>query len=215
MILIGLYGRAGSGKDTAFSYINEWAVDHYMHAIRRGFADMLKLSAYRLFNPDGTMREALAWSDEMKTNGSLLVRCEGEPPCAIDGRTFFQRYGTESHRDIFGYDFWVDRLLPLGYATPVIPKWWDSFIEIIDYNSSVAADIAVITDVRFENEALRIKQHGGEIWEIVRPVAASGDSHPSESGLSADLVDHTINNDGTLDDFAEQIKALIERKAGN
>lgn len=61
--------------------------------------------------------------------------------------------------------------------------------------------LAVITDVRFENEAEAIHERGGAVWKIVRPgagLAGDAGSHSSEAGIPDHLVDDEILNDGPL-----------------
>lgn len=219
MVLIGLHGRKSSGKDSAFQAISEWSSGRGFFASRAGFADKLKLSAYRCFHPEpeyenlpGTeLERAIQWADYIKREPSLhpafqtnmvtysLEHESGKTGKGITGREFLQNYGTEAHREVFGSEFWVDALLPRGYVSPVGPKWWSSFDE--------QADIAVITDVRFENEAGRIKEFGGVIWYIDRPEVEEGDQHASEQLLPESMIDKTVRNDSSLDEFLIRVNA--------
>lgn len=54
----------------------------------------------------------------------------------------------------------------------------------------------VITDVRFDNEAELIRGFGGTIIEIVRPLLLKVDSHPSEAGISRELIHFSVINHG-------------------
>jgi len=65
-VLIGLHGRLGAGKDTAFEGIHKWASERGVRAARRGFADALKLSFARLFIPDCGLDEAVNWCNTLK-----------------------------------------------------------------------------------------------------------------------------------------------------
>lgn len=108
----------------------------------------------------------------------------------ISGRTFLQRYGTEAHRDLFGDDFWVDALLPLEIKKfhGDEARWQKNF---------PTSDIAVITDVRFENEAERIRDLGGQVWRIDRPdLPETEDQHASEQALPISMVDVVVPNYG-------------------
>lgn len=199
MKLIGIAGRRHAGKDTAYGSIVLWSVQRGLIAERRGFADKLKLSAARIFEPDISLEDAVAWCDEVKEHGELSVlndlRREG---IEISGRQFLQHYGTEAHRDVFGSDFWVDAVLPPGGwngADP--PEFWGNF---------PGADFAVVTDVRFPNEAERVLElPDGEVWEIVRQDNETDDIHASETPLSSDLVSFTLVNDGTLTEFKNKV----------
>lgn len=83
-----------------------------------------------------------------------------------------------------------------------------------------AADIgaAVITDCRFENEAVAIKQAGGVVWRVERRfacLAADTARHASEAGIPEYLVDAAIDNNGTLQDLAARVNANLYRLPAN
>lgn len=203
MLLLGFHGQKQSGKDTACAYLKEWATRRGLRVERRGFADLLKLSAARCFFPTIDLLDARDWADAIKYENVFSI-----PPDShqISGREFLQHYGTEAHRDIFGEDFWVDALLPLGYSERGYPKWWNGFLRDSDVS---APDIAVVSDVRFINEAERMRACGGRVWEIVRP-GDSADTHRSELPLSEDLVDGKLMNTSTLDEFRNTIFKLMD-----
>jgi hypothetical protein len=217
-VLIGLTGGRGSGKDTAFGYIHEWAAGRGVRAARRGFADALKLSFARLFLPDCSIDEAVAWCDELKNAPSRSAitaqwsrgwasndlgsgDTETKIMHRITGRTALQRYGTEGHRGVFGDDFWVDALLPRN------PNWPQNFHAPLDF-SSEPPEICVVSDVRFENEAQRIRDLGGEIFKIDRDLGTR-DGHASEAGLPDRLIDHVINNNSGLPQFESEVRSLM------
>lgn len=212
MQLIGLNGAKGSGKDTVASFVQDWAERRGVHAARRGFADKLKLSACRIFYPDCDLQFALEWANKIKdADGEgvgyfYTIKDYEESPFARDllktmsGRQYLQRYGTESHRDVFGEDFWVDQLLPVGSQVAVIKNFSDN---------SKYPDFALVTDVRFVNEARRVAALDGVVWEVVRP-GHEPDGHASEERLPPQLIDATILNDGTLEDLREQVNNLLD-----
>jgi hypothetical protein len=218
--LIGINGKKGSGKDTACDFIRTWAADRNMTVERRGFADLLKWSFARLFIPDIARQEAVNWCDDLKQEGTALVLSWSRETLgtvttiqhAITARQALQRYGTEGHRDIFDDDFWVDSLLPLE-------NWEVNFISTFGgLQASELPDFAVITDLRFENEAVRIKKLGGEIWQIKRKdhEEENPDQHASEVPLPVDLVDHVLLNNGyRLEGFREVVEASMETYHGN
>lgn len=208
MYLIGITGRKSAGKDTAFLAIRDWAQQRGILAERRGFADKLKLSAYRIFNPEGSLESALEWCDQIKKVGTEVcwIDDNNDESEGVSGRQFLQHYGTEAHRQIFGDNFWVDHLLPTGYETAVRPKWWSSF--------DVDTVIAVITDVRFPNEAERVKELGGVIFEIQRNSGAPADTHSSEKPLDPELVDQTIYNSQSRELFKSTVKVVMDDHYG-
>lgn len=181
MRIIGLTGQARAGKDTVAGMLIEHLAD--CHVIREGFADALKLSAARALGFDGSLEECIAFCDTLKTSGSVLTTTV-HGTRRVSGREFLQRYGTESHRDVFGSDFWI---------------------EAVVYEGRDDCDVLLVSDVRFENEAERIRSRGGEIWRVTRPALSATSSHSSEAGLPDRLVDREISNTGTLDDLRRDI----------
>jgi len=68
----------------------------------------------------------------------------------------------------------------------------------------------VITDVRFENEAVMVSQMGGEIWRVQRPNVSAVNAHPSESDLDDWDFDYIIDNEGTKADLHNIVSNLLE-----
>lgn len=186
MRIVGLTGAAGSGKDTAAQMLAEIMPGT---SKRQGFADSLKLSAARIAYPGMEVAEGVAFCNWLKTEGRVQIAAEdGEVVSDIDGRMFLQRYGTECHRDVFGQDFWLEAVLPEGRDD---------------------CDLLLIPDVRFDNEAQRILDRGGEVWRVVRPDVEPVAAHSSEMGIPDELVSLTIINDTTLDDLRSEVAGHV------
>jgi len=66
----------------------------------------------------------------------------------------------------------------------------------------------VITDVRFENEAVMVRQLGGEIWRIQRPGIQAVNNHVSELEMDGYKFDRVLRNEGTL----EELELLIQTR---
>lgn len=207
-LLIGLTGRKFSGKNTVGEFIKEWAQENGQKAELRGFADSLKLSFARIFVDDATLEESLEFADAMKNYGKLSfdvpltngIFDRFGPRSKISGRKALQNYGTEAHREIFGDDFWVDQLLPLGSydESGNHPLWTDKW--------GPGNDICIVTDARFPNEAARIKRLGGLVIRIYRPaLEKDGDLHASEQDLPRKLVDIDIYNKDTR----KKLKSIV------
>lgn len=240
MPLIGLAGKKFSGKNTAAEFIEVWASRHQIPVSQKGFADKLKLSACRIFYPDCSLEEAIQWADAIKIldkstgsyagyndvtigvgrnvsgyNAGSLFSPEyvlGNPDVEINGRVFLQRYGTEAHRDVFGDDFWVDALLPKGPTdeTGMFPKWWENFFDPSIWDTHYDSLLGIVTDVRFPNEAERIRELDGIVLEVGRPsLKDEGDSHASETPLPRELVDEEIVNDGPLSVFQVEVESFM------
>lgn len=70
----------------------------------------------------------------------------------------------------------------------------------------------VITDVRFINEAVAIKQLNGKIWRIERPDVTAVNGHVSEWEMDAYKFDEVLGNDGTLEELRFLVDTLVSKK---
>jgi hypothetical protein len=96
------------------------------------------------------------------------------PVLGISPRKLAQTLGTEWGREL-DTDFWV--------------KVTESLI------TQSMSNRVVITDVRFDNEALWIRKQGGWVIELIRDKAAAVNEHVSEAGINPRHVDFHIVND--------------------
>lgn len=175
MIVIGLHGYAQCGKDTACKILQEQLENR--RVVRDAFADRLKVSAMRALGDTGTDEELVELANRFKDSGSIYFGEDDDlSDYRISGREYLQFYGTEAHRDVFGQDFWLDAVLPMNELRR-------------------DADVLVVTDVRFPNEAQRVKDYGGYLWHIRRESVIPESAHASEAGLSPDWFDVVIDND--------------------
>jgi hypothetical protein len=192
-MLIGLTGQLGSGKDTVY----ERAKLKYPNAVRISFADKLKNSAAALLGV--TYDQLNNWKND--SNVRLVVERRERSSIHfvdMDFRKFLQRYGTESHRDIFGDGFWVDATLP------------SNFWETVNGGRGVdPGQLFFVTDVRFENEVAAVWKLGGQIWRVHGPNDKTEVDHVSEQILPDAMVDVEINNTRRDDDF-KSLDATLE-----
>jgi hypothetical protein len=97
--IIGVTGRAGSGKDTVHKILDEQFADYPLN--RLAFADLLKDSAM------ASLGLKYQSANAFKQSGSIRIKI-GDTKFEMSGREYLQRYGAEAHREIFGKDFWID-----------------------------------------------------------------------------------------------------------
>ena len=170
-MLIGISGKAQSGKDTLGKFLCErYRCLHYY------FAKPLKEGAKIMF----------ALTDDQIANKEVPIE-----PWGISPRTIYQRLGTEVGRGI-DVNIWV--------------KNAEMFVK------SVAGRTVVITDVRFDNEALWIHNRGGVVINIERDQKDIYENrHSSEGGLSPDSIDLTIYNNGTIEDMCNEVTYMIQK----
>jgi len=196
-MLIGLVGKAGSGKGEVTKFM-----------IEQGYAAIALADPMKQFAQD-----VMGWSDEQlwgaselrstpdsRSNVSTCLNCDwfgqlddcltrdGEPPefsrdtpycpachepsvttAPLSPRIFLQLIGTNYGRAIYP-DIWVDLALQragLILADVVTPIPFAKSIKYGGIHHLIPG--VVISDVRFINEAKAIKVNGGELVHVVRP----------------------------------------------
>lgn len=194
MKVVGFCGLAGSGKNTAAAFLQEYGYNCI------AFADPLREALLRLdpiviashgksgISPSSGL--PITWCNRL----SKLVDAVGwdEAKKSSDVRTLLQVFGTEIVREMFGYDAWVDLAQQ---------RMEDMVLDGL--NAKFA-----ITDLRFSNELDMIKSYGGLVVCITGgksdpslPVM----QHKSEQFDYKKHADFIINNDGTLEDLRDQV----------
>lgn len=68
----------------------------------------------------------------------------------------------------------------------------------------------VVTDVRFDNEAMALTLAGGGIWQVTRPGVKGVAEHESENGISPDMIDVVINNDSSIQYLRKRVAHEME-----
>lgn len=194
MKLIGLTGKPRSikrcGKDTAADMLCEIARWRCLNACKRAFADKMKLGLAEMLGMDE------ADIDTFKLDGSVAITPTRSPHSRhVTGREIIIAYA-ESHRRIFGWDFWVNELLPVDGRG----GGWHHNFEL--------APVCVVSDLRFENEADRIRALGGEIWIIERDTGSVSD-HISERGFPLRGDEKRIDNNGSLGDLQRELEGAF------
>lgn len=194
-MIIGLSGPARSGKNTAAKFIAEEFGDNFF-VNEWSFAYDLKVSAAESL---GETEDHVEFCDALKTQGTIRVYLDDHKVIEISGRQYLQFYGTEGHRKVFKEDFWVDNLL-------------DKIKANAHPGSATEERLDIVTDARFDNEAIGIRETPlGKIVNIKRPDVEVGDKHASEAGISPEYIDATVVNDGSLENFKNEVIWAVER----
>ena len=197
--LIALHGPDESGKDTIASMIDEIIGDpnfapcgaEPLTTVIQAFANPVKDAIAATI---GIPRERV---DDFKLDGGLQYWYrDGHPENAnhraMTGRAFVRQFA-EGHKQLHGEDYWADQLLPRD--DPI--DWWANF----DH-----ADFCVITDLRFESEAERVRELGGEFWIIT----GRGTGQNGDFKLNPDTDKHWhIDNSGDLEHLRHQVERLL------
>lgn len=172
--LIGLTGQSTSGKSTVAALL------HMIGFEELSFATALRTEIVQLAL--GGLPDVPYIKPEWML-GILDIRNMGagavwEKPMWTSVRRLLQHYGTEFRR-AQDENYWISRLPEID----VTKKY-------------------VVSDVRFENEAAHIRDHGGIIWHITR----GSEVDPTHSSEACDFEpDLVLENNGSLNDLAEHV----------
>ncbi len=101
-------------------------------------------------------------------------------------RKLLQWYGTEYRRNIFGQDYWLDKM--------------QDFLD-----AQVPGTVVIAPDMRFPNEAnFCTRQNNGYVIRIYRPGMDDTNTHPSETSLDHYTVwNLTVENKGSMEDLEQ------------
>lgn len=176
--VIGITGRAGSGKTTAAL----WLHTNHRNVVKYSFASPIKNMLYELLRVVIPLRQH-------HTVNHYLNEGKEEPIPGLNGvtaRRLMQTLGTEWGRHQISPDFWVN----------IGAQRIESRLNL-PFSKSTATTLRIVfDDVRFANEAEVIRAAGGCVIKIVRPddtFAAETYTHASEmQDFEPDL---TIVND--------------------
>ena len=233
--LIGISGKISSGKDLAGKILNDLSGNIFEN---KKFADKLKDIVCMLI---GCTREQLEdrefkekelgkewwkWEITFEDNFEGYMDYIGnekhyEDEDMIEShlikftpRKLLQLLGTEAGRQIIHPDIWVNALMS-GYK------------KVMRTNANKQPDLFnypnwIITDVRFPNEIKAIKDRGGIVIRVNRPLERLGNSklpklkhtsvtqHPSETALDDYDFDHIIENNGSIEDLITKLTNIFQ-----
>lgn len=178
-MLIGINGFKSAGKNVVGEYLCE------QYDFRQAsFAALLKQSAAALFGIEPEI-----WDDWKNSDATIaLFDPDGNEHTVLTARKFLQLYGTESHRDVFGYDFWVEQAF-----------------KNLDFSERIA-----FTDARFENELEAIKERGGKVIQIRREETdKESGGHASEVRPDEKYIDAVIYNNGNFEDLYNTVDKVM------
>ena len=180
--LIGMAGRARSGKNLAAKYIRDIIrkKDPSRLTGELGFADGVKSVTAEALSVN-----RMTFFEDKNKEKLFQVGEETE----LTGREILQRVGTESFRVGVCDDFWVYRLMKVIKSQP------DFFF--------------VITDIRFVNEVNAVEAAGGIVMHLTRDTGLT-DDHPSETSLDSYTFPCEINNDGTKEELYKELENWIK-----
>lgn len=203
--IIALTGKARSGKDTAAITIHNYLEQYHERVVDFSEAYVLGLESFAaplksmiamlldFFNMGSVMDKETLYPYLDGDKKEEVIEAIGASP-----RKMLQTLGTDWGRKLINEDIWLNcmKARVVGYEDLV--------------SHGYKGSIVVITDCRFDNEAKLIRELGGTVVQVVRdgvPEQVGEEGHPSEAGVSPDLIDRTVHNNGTVEEFQA---ALIE-----
>lgn len=215
MIIVGISGKAQSGKNLATDTICSVCDSKHIDFLEMAFADKLKEIVRDCFG----VSEKLLWGSGKDKESLTHIEWDNvlvNPAYKLEylkskiiknykyltARELLQYIGTDIFRKIDS----------LAWVRPV-----ESYIQTIkedeekysSRSSFVEQTVIVITDVRFISECDMIKKFGGEIWRVCRGKLEK-DSHASETELDKyDGFNTIIDNNGSKKQYVEKIKQLF------
>lgn len=203
MLVIGLLGHAGAGKDTVAMLLAE-----RFRVARVAFAEALKLEIAAAWGIERDLLDS-PWAKEAKTPALALHRCMNQDfvsyawelglPGLQDGltpRTVMQRWG--DWRRSVDPDYFVKIALEI----------------VRTVTDGDGVDAVLLTDVRFPNEADLVRSLGGDLWRISRPDGPQPSRHASEWQLAGEPVEAEIPNDGSIELLAKRVTDLMDAALG-
>ena len=208
-MIIGFVGFIGSGKDTAADYLVNF------HGFRRdSFANALKDAVSHVFVWDRTLlegrtRQSREWREQVDQWWANRLNMPHLTP-----RWILQYWGTEVCRQGFHDDIWIASL---------------------ENRLRKTKDNTVISDVRFQNEIKAIHNAGGIVvrikrgpepewyqdaanvnagptnlsWAISKQKMSDLQIHASETSWVGGNIDHTLDNDSSIDELFSELKNLV------
>ncbi len=172
MLIIGIAGLKNSGKSSFAKEIREVLTGVCKKSVHNApFARALKEMCETLFG------EAAWYGTDAEKNTIFPFWEEQLGELFKSPRRILQTMGTDIFREHVHKDFWL--MVQKKYLLDV---------------RNFGAQVAIIDDVRFENEADFIREHDGLMFHVRRNnILPNNDQHASEKGVVVKHGDHLFN----------------------
>ena len=159
-----------------------WQTKRYADKLKECVALILGVPRHKFEDQDFKKQNLPEEWDRIKPNYGPLK------PSPMTYREMLQEFGTEVGRSIH-------------------PGFWGNAL-FADFNKDSKW---IVTDVRFPNEAERIKDNQGIVVQVIRTVDRTvGANHSSEVAMDDySKFDYTILNDGTIEELSEKALDIL------
>ncbi len=186
MKVIAFGHQKNVGKDTAARFVQTHlrSNNKARRVVKAGFADKLKDVCYQLYKWAGMMPGS--WYEE--SSERRLLKEVILPKLGKSPRQIWISFGNEVKAAAYP-DTWFDYLL-----------------------QSTQADFLIVSDMRFPNEADRIRALGGVVVKIVRPSVPHTSDAADDPLLNYPNWDHVITNgiEGEMNGFYSDVITIVE-----
>lgn len=183
-LIIGIVGRAGSGKDTIADILvrdHNFVKVALADPMKRFLADIFQFSHYELWGPSAA-RETVHVAS------------------GVSARRALKPLGTEWGRALWP-EMWINRMLRVADKLLAEPRqaWrYQACVGEFQTPDDPPPRYAgvVVPDIRYPNEGVAIRARGGKLWRAthVSSAAAGADPHPSERHQDEILCDVTFKD---------------------
>lgn len=198
--LIGISGKAGSGKSAVAAYLRNAYQDTFIYP----FASQLKLAA------------SIKFGIPIEYFHDRELKEKPHPYWGVSPRKIAQFDGTEVTREKYveliedSNNFWIKRLT--GHINGELTYFSEELKQTIDIS---IGDTIVIPDVRFQNEYDWVIANKGLMIQLEREGADGGvgiEGHISEMGYNSIDNERTFKcaNNGTLDELYKKIDVIMK-----
>jgi hypothetical protein len=206
MMLIGISGKAGSGKDTAKQMIVDELESRGLKPVTLSFAGPLKDALVLWFGWDRQRLDSDFPYKEGGLGNSPGLPDDIDPICVafqMTRREIMQKFGTECMRHGLHSDFWI--------------KLAEYHINI----GRIQGDVFIISDARFTNELNWVKEHDGFTLLLERVDVEVGESWDSamsryergeDTATLTDKTGHTSETEfGSWPHFTLSMVNLVDK----
>lgn len=241
-LVILMAGKARSGKDTSADILSGMLAEKGISVCRTYFAKALKESAKEVFN----LTDDHVFGDLKETPRMMVVSQQEIYKKVLhqlqSGHLKFipaKMHQTPIHiiasqitvhmvKAILKGAEWFS---PDAYkcSPRQIMQWWgteavrigaydEAWIDAVKHDiDNSGADVAIISDARFDNEVVSVEKEYLQSNVIVIRVLRGNNkdvaAHVSEAGISNNLITYEIANDGSLQDLADELhKVLFDKE---
>lgn len=185
--ILGFIGKAGSGKDTCYELLRDIGFEKDLVVTRVSNAQLLKDICHMVFGTALHTPRTMFFGTQKEKNAVHSPLLHG----GWTGRKIMQHIGF-SFRQIRP-DIWAQAMIAEATAS--------------------IADIVVITDIRYTNEAEVVKEAGGMLIRLTRKWDDTDNEgfigHASETEMKDIDVDVILDNDKPLTEVRKKLEELL------